>query len=82
MQANFRLLTRVSAIGGGLQMPFTHWQTLYNLVCHSEQKNYMIYIFAVIVIFLLPSDNAVDKMSVGHTNENGIYIHFILFQNY
>ena len=39
-------------------------------------------IFAVILICLLPSDHAVDKMSVGHANENEIYIlYFILFEN-
>ena len=51
--------------------------------CNLEQKNHMIFIFAVILIFLLPSDHAVDKMSVGQTNENEIYIlYFILFENY
>ena len=34
MQANFWLLTRDSAIGGGSQMPFKHWQALRNLVCY------------------------------------------------
>ena len=47
------------------------------------KKNHMICIFAVILIFLLPLDHAVDKMSVGHANENEIYIpNFILFENY
>ena len=46
-------------------------------------ENHMICIFAVILICLLPSDHAVDKMSVGHANENEIYIlYFILFENY
>ena len=50
--------------------------------CHLEQKNQMICIFAVILICLLPSDHAVDKMSVGHTNKNEMYIlYFILFEN-
>ena len=41
----------------------------------------MICIFAVIQIFLLPSDHAVDQMSVSHANEIGIYIlQFILFE--
>ena len=51
--------------------------------CHLEQKNHMICIFAVILICMLPSDHAVNKMPVGHANENEIYIlHFILFENY
>ena len=55
----------------------------YALVLHLEQKNHMICIFAVILICLLPSDQAVDKMSVGHANENEINIlYFILFENY
>ena len=33
-------------------------------------KNHMICIFAVILICMLPLDHAVDKMSVGHANEN------------
>ena len=37
---------------------------------HLEPKNPMICIFAVILINLLPSDHAVDKMSLGHANEN------------
>ena len=42
----------------------------------------MICIFAVILIWLLPSYHVVDKMSVGHANENEIYImYFILFEN-
>ena len=50
---------------------------------HLEQKNQMICIFAVILICLLPSDHVIDKMSVGHTNENEMYIlYFILFENY
>ena len=32
MQAKFQLLTRDSAIGGDLQMAFTHWQALHNPV--------------------------------------------------
>ena len=49
--------------------------------CHLEQKNQIIWIFAVILICLLPSDHAVDKISVGHTNENEIYVlYFILFE--
>ena len=39
MQAYFWLLTRDSAIGRGLQMDFTHWQTLYNPV-GGEAINY------------------------------------------
>ena len=42
--------------------------------CHLEQKNPMICNFADIRIYLLPSDHAVDKMSVGHVNENEIYL--------
>ena len=34
MQANFQLLTRGSAIIGGLQLPFTQCQTPNNIVCH------------------------------------------------
>ena len=49
---------------------------------HLEQKNRMICIFAVILICLLPSDHALDKMSVNHANENGMYIlYFTLFEN-
>ena len=41
----------------------------------------MICIFAVILIFLLPSDNVVEKMSVSHANENEMYIlYFILLK--
>ena len=43
----------------------------------------MICIFAEILICLLPSDHAVDKMSVGHANTNKLYIlYFTLFENY
>ena len=39
--------------------------------------------FAVILICMLPSDHAVDKMAVGHANENEIYILYLrLFENY
>ena len=41
---------------------------------HLERKNHMICIFAVILIFLLPSYRVVEKMSVSHANENEIYI--------
>ena len=34
------------------------------------EKNPMICIFAVTVIFLLPSDHVVEKMSVSHANKN------------
>ena len=37
----------------------------------------MIFIFAVILIFLLALGHAVDKMCVSHANKNGIYfLHF------
>ena len=42
----------------------------YALVLPFGAKNHMICIFAVILIRLLPLDHAVDKMSVGHANEN------------
>ena len=46
-------------------------------------KHHMMCICAVILICLLPSDHAVDKMSVSHANENEINIlNFILFENY
>ena len=32
MQANFQLLTRDSALGGGLQLPFTYCQTPDNIM--------------------------------------------------
>ena len=41
----------------------------------------MVCILAVILIFLLPSDHAVDKMSVSHANEIWKHImNLILFQ--
>ena len=41
----------------------------------------MICIFAVILIFRLPSDYVVEKMSVSHANENEIYnLYFILLK--
>ena len=41
----------------------------------------MLCIFAVILIFMLPSYHVVKKMSVGHANENEIYIlYFILLK--
>ena len=46
-------------------------------------KNHMICIFAAIMICVLLSDHAVDKMSVGRANENLIYILcYIMFENY
>ena len=55
----------------------------YALLLPFGAKNHMICFFSVILICLLPSDLAVDKMSVGHANENVIYIlYFILFENY
>ena len=48
---------------------------------HLERNNHTICIFAVILIFLLPSDHVVEKMSVSHANENEIYIlYFILLK--
>ena len=45
------------------------------------EKNYTTCIFAVILIFLLPADHVVKKMSVSHANENEIYIlNFILLK--
>ena len=41
-------------------------------------KNHLICIFAVILIFLLPSDHVVEKMSVSHANENEIYILYFI----
>ena len=47
-----------------------------------REKNHMICIFAVILIFLLALGHAVDKMCVSHANENGIYfLHFNFFEN-
>ena len=47
------------------------------------EKNKGKCIFAVIHIFVLSSEVAVDKMCVSHANKIGIYIlYFTLFQNY
>ena len=52
-------------------------------ICWFEEKNFMVCIFAVIYIFLLPSDHVVDKMSVSHANLIWKYImYLILFENY
>ena len=46
-----------------------------------EEKNHMLCIFAVIQIFLLPSDHVVEKMFVSQANENEKYIlYFILLK--
>ena len=47
-----------------------------NLSIWREKHN--ICIFAVILIFLLPSDHVVEKMSVSHANENEINILYFL----
>ena len=47
-----------------------------------SEKSHDMY-FAVILICMLPSDHAVDKMSVSHTNKNEIYmLYFVWFKNY
>ena len=46
-----------------------------------EKKLHGMFFFAVILIFLLPSDHAVDKISVSHANEIWKYImNLIWFQ--
>ena len=51
------------------------------LASPGSAKNCMVCIFAVILIFLLPSNHVVDKMSVSHANEIWKYImNLILFQ--
>ena len=45
---------------------------------HLERKNHMICIFAFILIFMLPSDHVVEKMSVSPANENEISILYLI----
>ena len=42
----------------------------------------MVRIFAVVLIFLLPSDHVVDKMSVIHANEIWKYVLYMIFNSY
>ena len=46
----------------------------YAPTCPSGEKNCMVCMFAVTLIFLLPSDHVVGKVSVSHGNELWKYI--------
>ena len=47
------------------------------------REKFLVCIYAVILIFLLPSDHSVNKMSVSHANKLLTFImYLILFENY
>ena len=68
------------------------WSTVRNIIIHKYlavapaiqllkvSVGHMMWYFAIILICLLPSYHGVEKMSVGHANENEIYImYFIVY---